>query len=454
MAEGKVKTVYVCNKCAYESIQWYGKCPGCGSWNTLEEEVRQPDKKIKRTDSRKDSENMRAIPVKDITFTDAERMNTGRCELDRVFGGGVVKGSVSLIGGDPGIGKSTLLLQICEYLKQYKVLYISGEESLAQLKLRANRLGVKSDNLFFSTLTEVDKIIALLEKEKPQIAIIDSIQTVYSSEISSIPGSISQIKETALRLTDFSKSNNITTFFVGHINKDGAIAGPKVLEHMVDVVLYFEGDRNTSNRILRAIKNRFGSTNEIGIFDMTMEGLCEVKNPSSVLLSGRPENVSGTCVTTILEGTRPILTEIQALLVRSSYAAPRRTASGIDINRAAMLLAVIEKRAGLKVSMEDVFLNAVGGLRLTETAVDLAICIAMASSLLDRSVKPNLVAIGEVGLAGEIRAVSCIEDRINEAARLGFTHFIVSKHNKINISNPDITISKVENIAQAIDVAL
>ncbi len=454
MGEGKAKSLYVCSECGYESLQWYGKCPGCGAWNTLEEELREPEKKVKRADLRSNDGFSSAVSVKDIAFTDSERMTTGLSELDRVFGGGIVRGSVSLIGGDPGIGKSTLLLQLCEYLSSYKILYISGEESLSQLKLRANRLGVKSNNLYFSTLTEVDKIVNLIGKESPKIVIIDSIQTIYTSDISSIPGSISQIKETALQLTDYSKTNDITTFFVGHINKDGAIAGPKVLEHMVDVVLYFEGDKNTSNRILRAIKNRFGSTNEIGIFDMTSQGLNEVKNPSSVLLAGRPENVSGTCVATILEGTRPILTEIQALLVKSSYAAPRRTASGIDINRAAMLLAVLEKRAGLKVSMEDVFLNSVGGLRLTETAVDLAICIAMASSLLDRSVKSNMVAIGEVGLAGEIRTVSCIEDRINEAVRLGFTDFIVSKHNKFKISNPDINIIKVGSIAEAIDAAL
>ncbi|MDP4152271.1 MAG: DNA repair protein RadA [Bacillota bacterium] len=451
----KTKSVFVCSECGYESLRWYGKCPGCESWNTLTEEIRTPEKekKIKRETAR-GSTIQHSVSVNEISFTDNIRFDTGLSELNRVLGGGAVKGSVTLIGGDPGIGKSTLLLQICEFLgNSCKILYISGEESLGQLKLRAHRLGVTSDNLFLLAQTNIEHITDTISKDKPDIVIVDSIQTVYSPEISAIPGSISQIRECSLRLTDLAKSTDLTVFLVGHINKEGAIAGPKVLEHMVDTVLYFEGDKNQSYRILRSSKNRFGSTNEIGVFDMETDGLKEVVNPSLMLLSGRPQNVPGTCVVSVLEGTRPILAEIQALLVQTNYGMPRRTATGIDQNRVSMLLAVLEKRAGLRISTCDVFVNVIGGLRLFEPSSDLAVCLSMASSFFDRPVDDTLVSIGEIGLAGEVRSVSGLESRISEATRLGFKRFIVPKFNKLPPID-GVEIFQVKNIAEAIEIAL
>jgi len=456
MAE-KTKSIYVCNECGYESLKWYGKCPGCDSWNTLIEELRIPEKekKIKRETSRIHTDDTTSINVNEICFTDDIRYNTGLSELNRVFGGGIVRGSVSLIGGDPGIGKSTLLLQICEFLgDNLKILYVSGEESLSQLKLRAKRLSVKSKNLFLLAHTNIEKITDIIDKDKPDIVMIDSIQTLYSPDISSIPGSVSQIKECALRLTDIAKSKDITVILVGHINKEGAIAGPKVLEHMVDTVLYFEGDRNQIYRILRASKNRFGSTNEIGIFEMSDSGLIEVLNPSSMLLAGRPSNVSGTCVVSILEGTRPILAEVQSLLIQTNYGMPKRTANGIDQNRVSMLLAVLEKRAGLRISTCDVFVNVIGGLKLFEPSSDLAVCLSMASSFLNKPIDDTLVSIGEIGLGGEVRSVSSVESRILEAKRLGFKKFIIPHYNKIEKPIEDIEILPVKHIAEAIDIAL
>lgn len=451
MADTK-KTVYVCNVCGYESSKWNGKCPGCDNWNTFEEEVRE-NKPIKRSSVRELTPPA-AVSLDEIEInTPNQRMLTGLSELDRVFGGGIVIGSVSLIGGDPGIGKSTILLQLCHQLSDKNILYISGEESLSQLKLRANRLNIKNSGLKFLTQTEIEKITSVLNKENPQVVIIDSIQTMYSSQLSSIPGSVSQIKECALRLTEYAKANDITMFFVGHINKEGSIAGPKILEHMVDVVLYFEGDQNLSNRILRAVKNRFGSTNEIGVFDMTSEGLVCVANPSEALISGKPQNVPGSCTVAVMEGSRPLLSEVQALLVSAPYGNPRRTTNGIDPNRAAMLLAIIEKRAGLKVSLCDAFINVIGGLRFTEPSGDLAVVLAITSSYLDKPISDGLIAIGEVGLAGELRTVPYIENRIDEAMRLGFKTFIVPSHANVK-KRDNIRIVSCKNIAEAIDAAI
>ncbi len=451
MAEVK-KTVFICSTCGFESPKWNGRCPGCGEWNTMEEEVRET-KSVKRVSNRDEYNVSKPVKLDEIEVTDSHRMITGLTELDRVFGGGIVKGSVSLIGGDPGIGKSTILLQLCQCLTNTKILYISGEESLSQLKLRAKRLDVHSDNLKLLTQTEISKIMSVIEKELPEIVIIDSIQTTYSSEISSIPGSISQLKECALQLTDFAKTKDITMIFVGHINKEGSIAGPKVLEHMVDVVLYFEGDKNLSCRILRAVKNRFGSTNEIGIFDMTSKGLECVENPSVSLLSGKPSNVSGSCTVAMMEGSRPILSEVQALLLQVPYGNPRRTANGIDPNRAAMLLAVIEKRAGLRVSSCDTFINVIGGLRFTEPSGDVAIVLSIASSFLDKPVHEGLIAVGEVGLAGELRSVPYIENRIDEAVRLGYKEFIVPHSANVKMRQ-GVKIISCKNIAEAIDAAI
>ncbi len=451
MAETK-KTVYVCNMCGFVSPKWNGKCPGCGEWNTMDEEIRE-NKPVKRASLRDDYNISTPVKLDEIEVADSHRMVTGLSELDRVFGGGIVKGSVSLIGGDPGIGKSTILLQLCQCLSNTKILYISGEESLSQLKLRAKRLGVHSDNLKLLTQTEISKIMTVIDKESPEIVIIDSIQTTYSAEISSIPGSISQLKECALRLTDYAKSKDITMMFVGHINKEGSIAGPKVLEHMVDVVLYFEGDKNLSCRILRAVKNRYGSTNEIGIFDMTSNGLECVENPSISLLSGKPTNVPGSCTVAIMEGSRPILSEVQALLLQVPYGNPRRTSNGIDPNRAAMLLAVIEKRAGLRVSSCDTFINVIGGLRFTEPSGDVAIVLSIASSFLDKPVHEGLTAVGEVGLAGELRSVPYIENRIDEAVRLGYKEFIVP-HSATIKKRDGVKITACKNIAEAIDSAI
>ncbi len=432
----KVKKLYLCGECGYESAKWLGKCPGCGAWNTFTEEVRA-DEPIRKSAAAALAARSMPAPVETLSAIDSGeeiRCVTGIHELDRVLGGGLVPGSVVLLSGDPGIGKSTLLLQMCSPLsKLLRVLYVTGEESARQIKMRALRLGVESDTLLISAATDLHRIMAAIEEQKPQFVIIDSIQTMSLSELNSSPGSVTQIRECTQALTHIAKENEITIVLVGHVNKDGAIAGPKLLEHMVDTVLYFEGERNLSYRILRAIKNRYGSTNEIGVFDMRESGLTEVENPSMMLLSGRPENVSGTCVTSVIEGSRPILAEIQALVSKTSANVPRRTANGIDFNRAAMLMAVLEKRCGYYLGNLDAYLNVVGGLRLDEPSCDLAIVLALMSNLLDKPVDADLAAFGEVGLTGEIRAVGKANVRVGEAYRLGFRRVMLPAANAAEI---------------------
>ena len=397
----KAKTLFYCTECGNETAKWAGKCPACGAWNTIVEQPERPKGTGKGASVRVGMTRRRACPVTDLTADEEIRFPTGMGELDRVLGGGAVKGSLVLVGGAPGIGKSTLMLQICSKLCEFsKVLYISGEESEHQLKLRAKRLHVESQQLLVLSETNLGDVLEAVNTEQPDVLIVDSIQTLYNDALDAAAGSVSQVKDCTLSLMQVAKGQGITVFVIGHVNKEGSIAGPKVLEHMVDCVLYFEGDQHTSYRILRAAKNRFGATNEIGVFEMRDEGLAEVENPSEMLLSGRPEDAPGTCVTCVMEGVRPVLAELQALVVSSAGGNPRRTSNGFDYNRAAMLLAVLEKRGGLKVSACDAYLNIVGGLSLDEPAADLAAVIALASSYLDRPVPSDLVAIGEVGLTG------------------------------------------------------
>ncbi len=426
----KAKTLFVCNQCGYETVKWLGRCPHCGGWNCFDETVSAPAAAPASTKAAvpHPSKAQTLLSVREIDETDETRFHTGISELDRVLGGGIVKGSLVLLGGDPGIGKSTLLLQICEHLGEtLRILYVSGEESTRQLKLRANRLQVSSENLFILASTDVEAICSTILAEKPDLVMIDSIQTMCIDSISSSPGSITQVRESTNAFLRTAKSEDIPVFIVGHVNKDGAIAGPKVLEHIVDAVLYFEGERNFSYRILRAVKNRYGSTNEIGMFEMGDRGLREVENPSMLLLSGRPQGVSGSCVACVMEGTRPILAEVQALVTKTGFGTPRRTAAGFDYNRMNLLLAVLEKRAGYCFSALDVYLNVVGGLRLDEPAADLPVAIALVSSLRDKAVDDELIAFGELGLGGEIRTVQNIAERVREAQRLGFTRAIVPK---------------------------
>ena len=433
----KIKSIYICSECGFESAKWYGKCPGCGDWNTMNEEIREP---TKNTSSKTNIRTNRSKPIlmNDINPSDEERYYTGSEELDRVLGGGIVKGSLVLLGGDPGIGKSTILLQMCQKLgKELNVLYVSGEESRRQLKLRASRLGVDSKNLYVLTETDIESIIEEIHISKPELVIIDSIQTMSFAELSSSPGSVTQVKECTNALMRIAKTMEIPIIVVGHVNKDGALAGPKVLEHIVDAVLYFEGDRHMSYRILRAIKNRYGSTNEIGVFQMLDDGLQEVENPSLMLLSGRPTNVSGTCVACIMEGSRPILAEVQGLATSTGFGNPRRTATGFDYNRVSLLLAVLEKRAGYYFSNLDTYINVVGGMKLDEPAADLAVAIALISSLKDAPISDDVLAFGEIGLAGELRAVSRAKERIVEAARLGFNRCVLPYHNLKSISDRD-----------------
>ena len=431
----KAKTIYVCSNCGEVSPRWMGRCPSCGMWNTMTEDVEQPapaPAKSGRGAAARVPGVTSLVPrrLSEISTTEEKsRIITGIGELDRVLGGGIVVGSVVLLGGEPGAGKSTLLLQLCGAISlQYHVLYVTGEESVRQIKLRANRLGVPQDNISLVSENEIDEICGLIEQMKPQLVVIDSIQTMHCGDIASSSGSVSQVKECSSRLLSVAKSLEIPTFIVGHVNKDGAIAGPKVMEHIVDTVLYFEGDKTLPYRVLRAAKNRYGSTNEIGMFDMTGEGLEEISNPSQLLLEGRPLGISGNCVACTMEGTRPILSEVQALVTKSGLGTPRRTSSGFDYNRANLLLAVLEKRAGFFFGTLDVYINIVGGLRLDETACDLAVCLAMVSSLLDQPVGDTTIALGEVGLGGEIRSVTHLESRLREAARIGFTRAIVPQH--------------------------
>ncbi len=425
----KQKTIYCCTECGNETANWAGKCPSCGAWNTLTEVKLSSDRRSRAaSSSRGDTANYRLKRISELDTTAEIRFRTGISEFDRVLGGGAVAGSLILVGGAPGIGKSTLLLQMCGSLeKDRKVLYVTGEESERQLKLRAMRLGVDGGKIYVLAETDMDNIIAAIGRANPDIVIIDSIQTVSDAEISSAPGSLTQIRECTMRIMRTAKDNGLTVFVVGHINKEGSIAGPKVLEHMVDCVLYFEGERSTSFRILRAAKNRFGSTNEIGVFEMADKGLRCVENPSEVFLSGRPENSPGTCVSCIVEGSRPILAEVQALVTPANYNAARRC-NGIDYNRAAMLLAVLEKRGGLPVGNCDAYINVIGGLSLDEPAADLATILAVASSFLDRPLGTDLAAFGEVGLSGEIRSVSSLNQRLGEISRLGFKRCVIPAH--------------------------
>ena len=451
----KTKTVFFCTNCGNESPRWMGRCSACGAYNTMQEHVEKPAASGKArpapVGSSKKPQSIRQVPSDDEI-----RFPTGMGELDRVLGGGAVAGSLVLVGGAPGIGKSTLLLQICNSLcAGRKVLYISGEESERQLKLRAERLGVAPEELFILSETRLSDILEATESLQPDILIVDSIQTVYNEENESSPGSVSQVKDCTMTMMQLSKAQGITVFVVGHINKDGNIAGPKVLEHMVDCVLYFEGDPNTSYRLLRAAKNRFGSTNEIGVFEMRDVGLVEVPNPSQMLLEGRPEGASGTCVACVMEGTRPILAEVQALVSKTTFNVPRRTADGFDFNRAALLLAVAEKRAGMKLSAFDAYVNVIGGLRLNEPGADLPVILAVASSYRDMPISDSLVAIGEVGLTGEIRAVSHMDQRLSEVARLGFKTCIIPKSGSEKLDIPkELTVYRVRNIREAIEAVL
>lgn len=454
----KIKSIFVCSECGFESAKWNGICPSCGQGNTMNEETVSLSKKSSAKAS-KNFGNISQISIKDVDINKETRYTTGFKELDRTFGGGIVKGSLSLLGGTPGIGKSTLLLQICNYLdKNLKILYVSGEESQRQIKMRASRLGVNNENLFLMTQTDIDLISSEVELSKPDILIVDSIQTMSSPDSSSIPGSVSQVKECTNVFLNISKSLDITVLMIGHVNKDGAIAGPKVLEHMVDTVLYFEGDNQTSYRILRAVKNRHGSTNELGVFCMSNEGLSEVQNPSEMLLSGKPKGIPGICVACILEGTRPLLTEVQGLVTPTSFGNPRRMSTGFDYNRMSLILAVLEKRAGYHFSSMDAYINAVGGIKLDEPAADLSVAIALVSSLKDAVISDDVIAFGEIGLAGEIRAVPNAEGRIKEAARLGFSKCIIPYHNLKSLSSKkekyDIEIVGVKTIRQAVNEAL
>ena len=452
----KQKTLFYCTECGNETAKWAGKCPACGAWNTV---VEQPESKAAPKGKGKGLRSVgtlrKACPVTDLQSSEEIRFPTGMGELDRVLGGGAVKGSLVLVGGAPGIGKSTLMLQICSKLCEFsKVLYVSGEESEHQLKLRAKRLAVESRSLYVLSETRLSDILETVEEEKPDVLIVDSIQTLYQEDIDSTAGSITQVKGCTLSLMQLAKGQEITVFVIGHVNKEGSIAGPKVLEHMVDCVLYFEGDQHSSYRILRAAKNRFGATNEIGVFEMRDDGLNEIPNPSEVLLSERPEDTPGTCVTCVMEGVRPVLAEIQGLVVPSSYGNPRRTSNGFDYNRAAMLMAVLEKRGGLKVSSCDAYLNIIGGLSLDEPAADLAAVIALASSYYDRPVPRELLAIGEVGLTGELRSVSQMEQRISEAQRLGFKKCLVPARRADQLRDRySLELIPVRNIGDALRVA-
>lgn len=419
MAKGKT-SIFFCQSCGYESSKWMGQCPGCKEWNTFVEEV--VDKKSAGTLAKQTASEAKVLPLSQIEMTYDKRVSTDMKELDRVLGGGIVQGSMVLVGGDPGIGKSTLLLQVCRNLSEHniKVLYISGEESLQQIKIRAERIGNFGDSLKLLCETNLDTIKTVIDREKPQIVVIDSIQTMFNEEVSSAPGSVSQVRESTGVLMQIAKGMGISIFIVGHVTKEGVVAGPRVLEHMVDTVLYFEGDRHAAYRILRGVKNRFGSTNEIGVFEMRQDGLVEVENPSEYMLSGKPEGASGSVVACSMEGTRPILLEVQALVCHSNFGIPRRTAAGTDFNRVNLLMAVLEKRLGLKLGDCDAYVNIAGGIKMNEPAIDLGIVLALISSYKDKPIDEKTICFGEVGLSGEVRAVNMAEQRVQEAKKLGF----------------------------------
>lgn len=448
----KLKTSYVCSSCGYSSPKWSGQCPSCREWNTMNEEIEAKTSSSGVSGSVKSRAFANVSSVSEINTSDELRYNTGIGELDRVLGGGLVKGSVVLLSGDPGIGKSTLLMQACgTFSKDKSVLYVSGEESAKQLKLRADRLGVNSDRLLIMTETDVEAVCEYIKQQKPEVVMIDSIQTMNHADIQSSPGSVTQVRECTNLLLRTGKSLDIPIIIVGHVNKDGAIAGPKVMEHIVDAVLYFEGERNYAYRILRAVKNRFGSTNEIGVFEMNDIGLSEVENPSAALLSERNTNVSGNCISCVMEGSRPILAEVQSLVCTSGFGNARRMSTGFDFNRMSLILAVLEKRFGYRFSTMDTYLNIVGGLRLDEPAADLPVALALVSGITDNPVPDEIVAIGEIGLSGEVRSVSRISARISEAARLGFSKCIVPRSCLKQIkSKTDIEVIGVRNLHEAI----
>ena len=440
----KSKTIFICNDCGYETSRWTGQCGNCKAWNTMNEEAVIVKSKNTSSVFSSSVSSIKTSLISEIDERDEDRYPTGLGELDRVLGGGIVKGSLVLLSGEPGAGKSTLLLQICDFIsKNLSVLYVSGEESIRQIKLRAKRLGVNSDSLKISSDNNVLDICNTISLEKPDLVIIDSIQTMNLTELTSSPGSITQVRESTSVLMKTAKSEDIPIFLVGHVNKDGAIAGPKVLEHIVDTVLYFEGDRNLSYRILRAVKNRYGSTNEIGVFDMTDGGLVQIENPSEMFLLGKPSNVPGTCVACVIEGSRPIMAEVQALVAKTSFGTPRRASTGFDYNRMNLLLAVLEKRCGYFLGTLDVYVNVVGGLKLNEPAVDLPIALSIVSSLTDKVIDDTIIAIGEIGLTGEVRSVSNIEARISEAERLGFSKCILPIGSLKNLTKKQYNIELI-----------
>lgn len=453
----KIKTKYVCQECGYENSKWLGKCPECSNWNTFVEEIEEKRSKSNKEVFVIDKSSSRPLNINSIETIKEQRFSTCINELDRVLGGGVVKGSLVLVGGDPGIGKSTLLIQVSSNVANSgkKVLYISGEESASQIKMRAQRLGIKSDNLYIFAENNLSIIEAHLESVNPDLIIVDSIQTVFSPEITSAPGTVSQIKEGTSRFMKISKKMGISTFVVGHVTKEGALAGPKVLEHMVDTVLYFEGERFNTYRLVRAVKNRFGSTNELGVFEMREIGLVELENPSKILISEKPKDVAGSVIISTVEGTRPMLLELQALVSPTSFGIPKRTATGVDYNRVSLLMAVLEKRVGMQIQNQDVYINVVGGIKINEPSIDLGIVMSIASSFRNIHIDGNVAITGEVGLTGEIRAVSFIEKRIAECKKLGFTKIIIPKSNYEAVKDiKGIDICPVDSVRQAINIVL
>lgn len=454
MTKSKKSTVFFCQNCGFESAKWMGQCPGCREWNTFVEE-QVSTAALKKNGTQGSTARQKPAVLSEITMEKEDRISTGMQELDRVLGGGVVAGSLTLVGGDPGIGKSTLLLQVCRNFSDAgaKVLYISGEESLKQIKMRAERIGSFNDNLLLLCETNLSLIEDTIRSRKPQIVIIDSIQTMYSEDVSAAPGSVSQVRESTALFLQLAKGLGVSIFIVGHVTKEGTVAGSRVLEHMVDTVLYFEGDRYASYRILRSVKNRFGSTNEIGVFEMREEGLTEVRNPSEYMLSGRPKDACGCVVACTVEGTRPLMVEMQALVCHSNFGIPRRQATGVDFNRVNLLMAVLEKRLGLQMSGCDAYVNLAGGIRIQEPAVDLGMVMAIVSSFKNRPVDESTVVFGEVGLSGEVRAVSLAEQRLQEAVKLGFTTCVMPKANADMLKNTkSIKVIGVSNVQEAIEL--